>query len=530
MNVHPVLRLESRAALIVGAATVVAGSLIVVLVEAVVMHARQPGGAPLWAIGVAAGVVFALLYAVVVSLTRGLTRDLRERVSAAEHLALHDGMTNLPNRLLFQDRSAHAIRTARRGGGKLAVMLLDLDGFKKINDTLGHEQGDRLLIELSERLSRSLRESDTIARLGGDEFGLVIAVLDAGDAQRVARRLLAKLDEPVEVGDLSLRVHGSVGIALYPDDGDDTDTLVRKADVAMYAGKHIHLPVLYSSEHDHYSPDRLLLIQELRHALERDELRLHYQPIVEISSGRINRLEALVRWQHPKRGLISPAEFVAFAEQTGMIESLTETVLTLALAQCSAWRKDGHQIVVAVNISGRDLGDRKFPTRITRLLAEASLEPDTIELEIDEATILADPTRTLALLGELRKVGVRVAIDNFGAGHTSLHYLRKLQADTLKIDRSFLAELDSDPDAETIVRSTIALAHDLGLEVVAEGVETETTLHRLTALNCDLAQGHLFSKAFPADQLTLAAVHIPRSAAATSGGNERRSEVEISRR
>jgi diguanylate cyclase (GGDEF)-like protein len=511
MNVRPLLTIESRAALIVGVATVLAGSLIVLLVEAVVPQGPQRGGTPLWSIGLAVGVVLAVLCAVGVSVARRLTRGLRERVSAAEHLALHDGMTNLPNRLLFQDRTAHAIRTARRGGGKLAVMLLDLDGFKKINDTLGHEQGDRLLIELSERLSRSLRESDTIARLGGDEFGLVIAVLDAGDAQRVARRLLGKLDEPVKVGDLSLRVHGSIGIALYPDDGDDTDTLVRKADVAMYAGKHVHLPVLYSSEHDHYSPDRLLLIQELRHALERDELRLHYQPIVEISTGQVDRLEALVRWQHPKRGLISPAEFVAFAEQTGMIESLTETVLRLALAQCSAWRRDGHQIVVAVNISGRDLGDRTFPKRITRLLAGANLDPDTIELEIDEATILADPTRTLALIGELRQVGVRLAVDNFGAGHTSLHYLRKLQADTLKIDRSFLAELDTDPDAQTIVRSTIELAHGLGLEVVAEGIETETTLAQLEALNCDLAQGHLFSKALPPDQLDLTGAAHPRS-------------------
>ena len=511
MNVRSALRLESRAALIVGLATTLAGSLVFFLVEASVLQEPQRSGTPLWLIGVAVGVVFALLYAVVVFVARRLTRGLRERVSAAEHLALHDGMTNLPNRLLFQDRTAHAIRAARRGGSKLAVMLLDLDGFKKINDTLGHEQGDRLLIELSERLSRSLRESDTIARLGGDEFGLAIAVLDAGDAQRVARRLLGNLDEPVEVGDLSLRVHGSIGIALYPEDGNDTDTLVRKADVAMYAGKHVHLPVLYSSEHDHYSPDRLLLIQELRHALERDELRLHYQPIVEISTGRVERVEALVRWQHPKRGLISPAEFVAFAEQTGMIESLTETVLTLALAQCAAWRQDGHPIVVAVNISGRDLGDRTFPKRITRLLADANLEPDAIELEIDEATILTDPTRTLTLLSQLRQVGVRLAIDNFGAGHTSLHYLRKLQSDTLKIDRSLLAELDTDPDAQTIVRSTIALAHGLGLEVVAEGIETQTTLTHLQALNCDLAQGHLFSKALPADQLDLTTTAHARS-------------------
>ena len=444
-----------------------------------------------------------LVYLAAVLGARRVIRGLRSQIAVTKHLALHDALTGLPNRVLFEDRAAHAARGTRRGGSKLAIMLLDLDRFKEINDTLGHEQGNRLLVEVASRLSGSLRASDTIARMGGDEFGLVVPVVDAGDAHRVAVRLLAQLEEPVAVGDLSLRVAASVGIALYPDDGIDTETLIRKADVAMYAGKQVHLPVRYSPDHDHYSPERLTLIGELKRALDQNEVVVHYQTIVDVAEGRVPAAEALVRWQHPSRGLISPAGFVAFAEQTGLMEQLTETVLRIALPQCAAWRRSGHDIVLAVNVSGRDLSDRGFPTRVTRLLAEAGLEPTSLELEIAEDVILADPTRTLAVLGPLRNIGVRLAVDNFGAQHTSLQYLRKLHIDALKIDRSFVLNLPSDPDDQAIVCSTIDLAHRLGLSVTAKGVETPDTLALLASYGCDLAQGHLFSHPVPAADIDL---------------------------
>ncbi len=461
---------------------------------------------------------FALVYVACVFGARRVIRGLREQIEVTKHLALHDALTRLPNRVLFEDRAAQASRVARRGGGRLAIMLLDLDRFKEINDTLGHERGDQLLVEVAGRLARSLRASDTIARMGGDEFGLVIPVADAGDAHRVAARLLGQLEQPVSVGDLSLRVVASVGIALYPDDGVDTETLLRKADVAMYAGKQVHLPVRYSPDHDHFSPERLMLIGELKRALEQNELVVHYQTIVGIPEGRVQAVEALVRWQHPSRGLISPAGFVAFAEQTGLMEQLTDAVLRIALPQCAAWRRSGYDIGLAVNVSGRDLSDRGFPARVASLLAEAGLEASVLNLEIAEDVILADPTRTLAVLGRIRNIGVGLALDNFGARHTSLHYLRKLHIDALKIDRSFVLNLCSDTDDQAIVRSTIELAHRLGLTVTAEGVETASALTMLAQYGCDVAQGHLFSHPVPAAEIDLStAIHNQPSHPGTVG-------------
>ena len=481
------LTVETRIALWTGVALVLAATAIL----AVVGDAR-----------VVVGVV-AVLYVSLNLGMRRLVRGLRAQVAATEQIALHDGLTHLPNRVLFHDRAGHAIHGAARSGNKLAIMLLDLDRFKEINDTLGHEKGDQFLVEVASRLQLSLRSSDTIARLGGDEFGLVIPVVDTGDAQRVAHRLLGELEQPFIVGDLSLRARGSVGIALYPDDGSDTETLLRKADVAMYAGKQVHLPVLYSPEHDHYSPERLLLIGELKRAIEQDELVVHYQPVVDVAYGNVKGFEALVRWQHPERGLVSPAQFVVFAEQTGLMELLTEAVLRIALPQCAAWRRDGHDVYVAVNISGRDLGDRGFPARVASLLADAGLDAEALELEITEDTLLADPVRTLTVLDNLREVGVRLSVDDFGAGRTSLHYLRKLRVDALKIDRSFVLDLLGDADNQAIVRSTVELAHRLGLTVVAEAVETADTLELLAGYGCDLAQGHLFSRPVPAEELSL---------------------------
>ena len=447
--------------------------------------------------------VLAVIYALLLPLLRRLTRRLREQLATTERIATHDGLTGLPNRLLFQEHASLGLDRAHREGGKLAVLLLDLDHFKDVNDTLGHEHGDRLLVEVAQRLQDALADDDTIARLGGDEFGFVAPVADMTEANDVAQRLLEGLAQPIMIDHLRLHVRGSVGFALFPDDGGDTETLLRKADVAMYAAKELQAPVAYSAEHDHYSPDRLALLGELEHAIEHGQLVVHFQPVADLRSGEIRQLEALVRWQHPERGLLAPAEFVDLAEQAGMINQLTMSVLRTALAQCATWRRAGHDVSVAVNVSGRDLGNRSFATDVERLLQEARLPAAALALEISENTILTDPLRMTAVLHDLHRLGVGLAIDDFGAGHTSLGYLRRLPVDTLKIDRSFLIGLEADPGSETIVHSAIELAHRLELAVVAEGVETTYALERLDDFGCDLAQGFLLGRAVPADLLEL---------------------------
>jgi diguanylate cyclase len=454
-----------------------------------------------WMIGVVLAGVLAVLYVGLLPLLRRLTRRLREQLATTEHIALHDGLTGLPNRLLFQDRATHAIEAARRDGWQLAVMLLDLNQFKEVNDTLGHEKGDRLLVDVAQRLRRALRGSDTIARLGGDEFGFVGLVHDEADAHAMARRLLDQLSESFEIDHLRLHVQGSIGIAMYPADGDDTETLLRKADVAMYAGKEQHVPVAYSPEHDHYSPERLELIGDLERAIQADELVLHFQPVADVRTGEVRMVEALVRWQHRDRGLLGPDEFVPLAEQTGTINLLTAAVLRGSLRQCAAWREEGHELCVAVNVAARDLANSQFPALVAAALDDAGLDASSLAIEISENTVLNDPVRMLAVLHELRDLGVTLAIDDFGAGHTSLSYLRKLPVDTLKIDRSFLTGLEDDGGNETIVHSAIELAHRLGLTVVAEGVETEYALARLDEFGCDLAQGYLLSRPRPAGEL-----------------------------
>lgn len=447
--------------------------------------------------------VLVLLYALLLPLLRRLTRRLREQLATTERIAAHDGLTGLPNRLLFQERAATAIDVARRDERKLAILLLDLDQFKEVNDTLGHEHGDRLIVEVAERLQNALGDGDTIARLGGDEFGFVALVEDIAEAHALAYRLLDVLAQPLELDQLRLHVGGSVGFALFPDDGGDTVTLLRKADVAMYAAKELQLPVAYSAEHDHYSPDRLALLGELEGAIEGGQLVVHFQPVADVRTGEVRQLEALVRWQHPDRGLLPPAEFVPLAEQAGMINLLTMSVLRIAVRQCVAWRAAGHDLSVAVNVSGRDLGNRGFASDVERLLDDAGLPPSALALEISENTILTDPLRTTAVLHDLHELGVGLAIDDFGAGHTSLGYLRRLPVDTLKIDRSFLIGLEADPGSETIVQSAIELAHRLDLAVVAEGVESSYALDRLDDLGCDFAQGFLLGRPVPAEQLGL---------------------------
>ena len=434
---------------------------------------------------------------------RRVTRRLRGHLAEIEHQALHDGLTGLPNRDLLRRRIEEALAEARLRKSGVSVLLLDLDRFKEINDTLGHQSGDQLLQRLGDRLSTLIRETDTVARLGGDEFAVVSpGAADAESAIALAERIRAGLDVPVSLAGLTVQVEASIGIALFPDHGDDVEALIRHADVAMYNAKKTHQPTLYSQKDDHYSPDRLALVGELRRAIAEGELIVHYQPRVELASGEVHAVEALVRWDHPARGLLSPGEFLPLAEHTGLIRPLTRYVLDAALADCAGWVAEGLRPGVSMNLSARDLLDADLPAEVAALLAKHGVDPTLLEMEITENTILTDPERARAVLERLRMLGVRLSIDDFGTGFSSLGQLRRLPVDVLKIDKSFVFNMDNDDNDDVIVRSTIELGHNLGLLVVAEGVETQETWNRLAQLGCDTAQGFFISRPLPRLVLT----------------------------
>jgi diguanylate cyclase (GGDEF)-like protein len=421
-----------------------------------------------------------------------------------EHQALHDTLTGLPNRSLFHDRAQQAILAARRHHRGVAVLLLDLDRFKEVNDTLGHHVGDLLLKEIGPRLHGVLRESDTVARLGGDEFGVVLPEFaDAAEVETVAERIITALRQPIVAETLRLDVEGSIGIAFYPDHGNDADTLLQRADVAMYVAK--GTPggyAVYSPEHDHYSPQRLGLVSDLRQAVTEGQLLIYYQPKVWLPSMAVAGFEALARWKHPNRGLIPPDEFIPLAEQTGTITPLTMGVLERALRQCRLWHNAGHHLSVAVNLSARTIHDPEFPSGVQRLLNAYQLDPRWLTLELTESTVMADPTRSMETLSRLHGMGVELSIDDFGTGYSSLAYLKRLPVHELKIDRSFVMNMATDENDAVIVRSTIELGQNLGLRVVAEGVETAEIRDRLTVMRCDIAQGYLLSRPIPADKAT----------------------------
>jgi len=420
---------------------------------------------------------------------------LLEQMGQAEHQALHDGLTGLPNRTLFRDRAEQAVLRGNRDGSGFAVMLIDLDRFKEVNDTLGHHSGDLLLQEVAERLRRTLRKNDTVARLGGDEFGVIGSDLcDDAVARTIADKLREELAQPIVIGGLAIEVEASVGIAIFPEHGEDVETLIRHADVSMYVSKNTHTPIVYAPGYDHHSFARLALIGELRRALDGNELVVHYQPQAKVATGEVGKVEALVRWQHPQHGLLGPDQFIPLAEQTGLIRSLTRHVLDAALAQCRAWRDEGRQLGVAVNITSRELIDLHFPDEVAGLLAKWAVEPAQLELEITETTIMTDLPRTRSILTRLRELGVRLAIDDFGSGHSSLGYLKRLPIDVLKIDKSFVKQMGEDPGDAAIVRSAIDVGHSLGLEVVAEGVEDEQAKRRLEELGCDAFQGYYLGR------------------------------------
>jgi diguanylate cyclase (GGDEF)-like protein len=445
----------------------------------------------------------ALLYLALFRIVASASTRLRRQAAENKHLALHDPLTDLPNRSLFHDRAAQAILATRRQPGRVGLMLLDLDRFKEVNDTLGHHNGDLLLKEIGTRLRAGLRASDSIARLGGDEFGVLLpTIADPQAALAVAEKIRRSLREPFTLEGISLDLDASVGIALYPEHGTDVETLLQRADVAMYLAKQDHSGCeLYSAGRDEYSPARLALVGELRRAIDQQELVLHYQPKADLGSGRVTSVEALVRWQHPERGLISPDQFIPLAERTGLIRELTHSVIDAALRQLAAWQELGLELSVAVNVSARDLLDLELPAIVARLLEKHQLAAERLELELTESVILADPMRARAVLSRLDAMGVQLAIDDFGSGYSSLAYLKRLPIGEIKIDRSFVMNMENDEDDAVIVRSTIDLGRNLGLRVVAEGVETEATWNKLSQLHCDQAQGYYLSRPVPADAL-----------------------------
>jgi diguanylate cyclase (GGDEF)-like protein len=431
-------------------------------------------------------------------------QQLVEQSELNEYQALHDALTGLANRTLFRDRIELAIRAARRENRHLAVVMMDLDRFKEVNDSLGHAAGDALLVELGRRLERALRDSDTVARLGGDEFGLLLPGIDLpADVLVAVDRVRAELGRPISVEGLPLVIEGSIGIAVFPEDGEDVDTLIKHADVAMYHAKEKNSGyAFYDASCVRHDAGRLTLVGELRRALERRELVLHYQPKAFLADGSVRSVEALVRWEHPERGLIMPDDFIPLVQQTGLIKPLTRYVIDLALQQVRDWAAVGWDLAIAVNLSTRNLLDVEFPDQVAALLAHRGVAADRLELEITESTMLEDPARTRVILERLSEMGIRLSIDDFGTGYSSLAYLKRLPVDEIKIDRSFVMNMVDDEDDATIVRSTIDLGRNLGLEVVAEGVETGPIWDRLTALGCTVAQGYYLSRPLPAAELT----------------------------
>ena len=449
--------------------------------------------------GVAARVVILvpLLLLVVVGVYQSAKVGLEHR-----HEATHDLLTGLPNRRLFFEQGSVTLNAARGRDRELAVMLVDLDGFKGINDRLGHAVGDLVLREVGARLLKHRRSTDIVARLGGDEFALLFGgIPDLEAAERLAASVRHSLREPLEVDGVPVAVDGSVGLALFPHHGEDIDTLLAHADAAMYRAKSGRLGLqTYDDDRDRYGPTRMGLLGELREAIDNDELVLMYQPKIDLRSGGLVGVEALVRWQHPQRGLLMPDAFIPAAEQTELVDELTERVLRLAVSQAVAWRSQGVDLAVAINTSARNLVQMKFPDVVQAVLQEHRLPADRIELEITENTVTNDPARTEVVLSKLKELGVGLSVDDFGTGYSSLAHLRNLPIDQIKIDRSFVRGLVGNRGDFLIVRCIIDLADNLGLGTVAEGVEDEATMQALRTMGCSVAQGyHIGRPGTPAD-------------------------------
>lgn len=431
------------------------------------------------------------------------TTQLQDANKQLEFQALHDALTRLPNRVLFHDRLNNVLLAAYRSKEPFAVVGLDLDLFKEINDTLGHQAGDRVLQHVADACVRVLRDSDTVARMGGDEFALLLPkVTDIESALRVCERVLAAIKMPLKIGERTVEVNASLGVALFPTDGEEIADLISRSDTAMYEAKQKKVGVLaYHPDMGEGKSEAVALKGELRRAIQENELVLHFQPKIDITHNRVSGVEALVRWQHPRLGLLYPDKFIALAESSGLIKPLTQEVLRLALQQTRTWLGLGHAFPISVNISTVNLQDTTFPDLVAAMLLQFATPPHLLELEVTETAIMTEPLRAIENIRLLSNLGVIVSIDDFGTGYSSMAYLQKLLVAKIKIDKSFVMEMATGEADEVIVRSAIDLAHNLGLKAVAEGVETQAAWDKLRVLGCDAAQGYFMSKPLPAEKL-----------------------------
>jgi len=430
------------------------------------------------------------------------TLQLQEVNKQLEHQALHDALTHLPNRVLFHDRLRSTLLAARRNNESFALLGVDLDLFKEINDTLGHHAGDLVLQHVAAACTKALRDSDTVARMGGDEFAILLPkVGNVESALKVAQRVLAMIKEPVMIGDKTIEVGASVGLVLFPEHGEEEGMLINHADAAMYEAKRNKLGVvLYRTEMGEGRNEAVVLKAELRQAFEMHELVLHFQPKIDFGTQRINGVEALVRWNHPRHGLIYPDRFIDLAEDSGMIKNLTVEVMRLALVQIQSWRTLGIELPVSVNVSAINLQDKGFPEWVAAMITEHETPPRLLELEVTETAIMTEPLRAIENIRKLANLGVQVSIDDFGTGYSSMAYLQKLLVAKIKIDRSFVMDMGKQENDAVIVRSTIDLAHNLGLKAVAEGVENQESWDKLRDMGCDSAQGYYMSKPLSAEK------------------------------
>lgn len=437
----------------------------------------------------------------------GIAAYVSRRVSRqAEQLAtqaLYDPLTHLPNRALLHDRLSQEIAYSLRANTGFAVVLMDLDRFKDVNDTLGHEDGDALLCEVGRRLKQAARMEDTVARLGGDEYVIILHEVGNAAVPTVAKKLLAALSAPFSLSGQSVDISGSLGISLFPEHAEDASALIRKADIAMYVAKRARKGyALYSPDQENIaSRNRLSLMSELREAIQTGQLCLHYQPKIDHQRKQVIGVEALVRWDHPQRGFLPPDQFIPLAEESGLIGPLDQWVLKTAIHQVAALREVGYPLTVAVNLSARSLHDTELPVIIDDLLRHNGGDAGMLTLEITESAVMSNPSDSLGILQKLDHMGIAIAIDDFGTGYSSLAYLKQLPVDELKIDKSFVMSMEENDSDAVIVRSTIDLAHNLGLNVTAEGVENQDTWDTLTILGCDVSQGYFMSKPLPADKL-----------------------------